>query len=72
MFAKTKLKIRSLRRSRTVWLGGIVVIGSAVQPNLIEWLHYRLAPEDQALAGVIIGALIVWMRWITTQPLEDK
>lgn len=65
-------KLRALWRSRTVWLGGIVAVGSAIQPQLMDWLRLSLTPEDYALAGVIIGGLIVWLRWITTKPLEEK
>lgn len=69
---RLRRKLRALWRSRTVWLGGLVAVGSAIQPQLMDWLRLRLTAEDYALAGVIVGGLIVWLRWVTTKPLEEK
>ncbi|MCL5060457.1 MAG: hypothetical protein M1449_08075 [Candidatus Thermoplasmatota archaeon] len=69
---RLRRKLRALWRSRTVWLGGLVAVGSAIQPQLMDWLRLRLTAEDYALAGVIVGGLIVLLRWVTTKPLEEK
>lgn len=65
-------KLRALWRSRTHYVGLALGVLIAVQPMLMDWLHYRLAAADYALAGLIVTAAVSVMRVITTQPVDDK
>jgi hypothetical protein len=47
-----------------------VLVGAT--PQIERFLQIKLMPDDYALAGVVLYGLISFLRWITTQPLEDK
>jgi len=56
-------------KSKTVWFGLIVAILSWAQSVLN---NSGLSPDQVGVAGTIIGALIVWLRSVTTTSLSDK
>ena len=56
-------------KSKTVWLGFAVAMLGAVEGLM------RDAPMDQSYGGIVmaaIGAAIIGLRSITTQPLSEK
>lgn len=69
---KLKAKLRGMWRSRMMWLGLALTAISGIQPMLMNWLQFKLAPEDYALAGMIVGGLVMVLRWVTEKPLEAK
>lgn len=69
---KFRRKLRALWKSRTAMMGSLVGGIIASQPYLMAWLSYKLTPADYALAGLIVFWLILFFRWITNQPLEEK
>jgi len=62
-------KILSAFKSKTVWFGLIVAVLTWVQSVLNS---SGLTPEQLAVAGPVVGAVIVWLRSVTTVPLSDK
>lgn len=64
--------LRALWRSRTHYVGLALGVLIAVQPLLMDWLHYRLDAADYALAGLIVTAAVSIMRAITTKPVTEK
>lgn len=56
-------------KSRTVWLGLIVTVLSWVQSVIMD---AGLSSDQVGLIGTVLGALIVWLRSLTTQPLSEK
>lgn len=72
MNIKTKRKLLGLWRSRTARAGVVLGFIVTIQPALMAWLNYKLAPADYALAGVIITGVIWLFRWVTNSGLEDK
>jgi hypothetical protein len=41
-------------------------------PQIERLLQIKLSADDYALAGVVLYGVISYLRWITTEPLEDK
>ena len=61
--------IKSAFRSKTIWFS----IALAVLSVLQGYLHlFNLAPQDQALLGVVIAIIVAVLRVVTTMPLEQK
>lgn len=56
-------------KSRTVWLGLIVTVLSWVQGTIMD---AGLSGDQVSLVGTVLGALIVWLRSLTTKPLSEK
>lgn len=56
-------------KSKTVWLGLLVTILSWVQATVSG---AALPPEIVSVVGTVIGALIIWLRSLTTTSLADK
>lgn len=54
-------------KSRTIWLGIIITLLSAAN----AYFEIKLAPEIYSAIGVIIAALIAWLRKLTTTPLAE-
>lgn len=59
-------KIKCYLRSRTILLSIAVVLLSAAN----AYFEIALSPEAYSAAGVIIGALIAWLRTMTVKPIE--
>lgn len=53
-------------KSRTIWLSIAVVLLSAAN----AYFEVALSPELYSAIGVIIGALIAWLRTMTVRPIE--
>ena len=56
-------------KSKTVWLGIIIAALSSLQ-GYIEVL--TLSAKNQAMAGFVISALIIVLRFMTTSSINDK
>ena len=63
--------MRSAMRSKTIWLGLLLVILGAVYDNF-SYLQDVIKPELYGIILVIIGVLVAVLRFVTTLPLEDK
>ena len=61
--------VKGAMKSKTVWLGVLVAALSALQVGLND---AGITAEQLGVAGPILGALIVWLRSITTTSLVDK
>jgi hypothetical protein len=69
---KFKLKLKGLWRSRTHWAGALLGVLVGATPQIERFLQIKLTADDYALAGVVLYGIISLLRWVTTQPLEDK
>jgi hypothetical protein len=47
-----------------------VLVGAT--PQIESLLQIKLNADDYAIAGVVLYGTISLLRWITTEPLEDK
>ena len=72
MRAEIKRKLRGLWRSRTHWAGALLGVLVGATPQIERLLEIKLTAEDYAVAGVVLYGVIGFLRWITTEPLEDK
>ena len=63
--------MRSAMRSKTIWLGLLLVILGAVYDNF-SYLQEVIHPQWYGIILVIIGVLVAILRFVTTLPLEDK
>jgi hypothetical protein len=62
-------KILSAFKSKTVWFGLVLAVLSWVQGALNG---SGLTPDQIGYVGTIVGALVVWLRTVTTVPLSQK
>lgn len=69
---KIKHKLRGFWKSRTAYAGALLGLLVGVQPQLMDWMRYKLEPADYALAGVAITGAVWLLRWITDKPLDEK
>jgi hypothetical protein len=67
-----KRKLRGLWHSRTHWAGALLGILVGATPQIERLLQIKLTADDYAIAGVMLYGSISFLRWITTQPLEEK
>jgi len=56
-------------KSKTVWFGLVLAVLSWAQGAING---AGLDPSQVGIAGSIIGALIVWLRSVTSVPLNQK
>jgi uncharacterized membrane protein YccC len=56
-------------KSKTVWLGIIVAVLSVLQGFIYK---LPLTAVEQAAVGCVVGVAIVYLRFLTTQPIEEK
>ena len=61
--------LKKLSRSRTAWLGALISALSFVQSIVPE---FSVSVRAQALIGVGIGVVIIWLRMDTDHSVEDK
>jgi hypothetical protein len=54
-----------------MWLSFALVVFGAIFDNF-EQLHDLLDPRFYSISLVIIGILVAILRFLTTQPLEEK
>lgn len=67
-----KTKLKKAWRSRTIWAGLLFGVLTGAQPQILALLKMKLDEGDYAIAGVIVFAVIAALRWVTTQPLDQK
>ena len=63
--------MRSALRSKTIWLGLLLVILGALYDNF-SYLQSIIHPQWYGIILVAIGVAVAILRFITTMPLEDK
>jgi hypothetical protein len=63
--------MRSAMRSKTMWLGLVLVIFGALYDNF-SYLQSIIHPEWYGVILVTIGVLVAILRFVTTLPLEEK
>lgn len=63
--------MRSAMRSKTIWLGLLLVILGALYDNF-SYLQEIIEPKVYGITLVIIGIIVAILRFVTTLPLEDK
>ncbi len=60
-----------MRRSRTMWFSLLLVIFGALFDNL-SFLQNIIDPRYYGIILVTIGVIVAILRFVTTQPLEDR
>lgn len=63
--------MRSAMRSKTIWLGLLLVILGALYDNF-SYLQDVIHPQWYGIILVAIGVAVAVLRFVTTMPLEDK
>lgn len=61
--------LKGAMKSKTVWLGVLVAALSALQSQLN---NAGISAEQLGIAGPILGAVMIWLRSISTGSLADK
>jgi len=56
-------------KSKTVWFGLLLAVLSWVQGTLNG---SGLSPDQIGVVGTVIGAAVVWLRSVTSVPLNQK
>jgi hypothetical protein len=68
---KLKAKLAGAWRSRTVYFGLLLMLAGYVQEQRGA-LDPLIPVEWRPVAWVAIGCAVIWLRWMTTKPLEEK
>ena len=63
--------MRSAMRSKTIWLGLLLVILGALYDNF-SYLQSIIHPQWYGIILVAIGVAVAVLRFVTTLPLEEK
>ena len=63
--------MKSMMKSRTMWFSLLLVIVGSLYDNL-SYLQNVIDPKYYGTILVIIGIICAILRFLTTQPLEDK
>ena len=73
MYFRTRMKrsVRGAMHSKTMWLSLALVIVGAVYDNF-SYLQNIIDPKLYGVVLIGVGVLVAVLRFITTQPLEDK
>ena len=73
MYFRTRMKrsVRGAMHSKTMWLSLALVIVGAVYDNF-SYLQNIIDPKLYGVALICVGVLVAILRFITTQPLDDK
>jgi len=58
-------------KSRTMWFSFLLVIFGALYDNF-SYVQNIIDPRYYGVCLVIIGIVVAILRFLTTQPLEDK
>ena len=66
-----KKTMKGAMHSKTIWFSFALVVLGALFDNF-EQLHDILDPRFYSISLVIIGIFIAILRFLTTQPLDDK
>lgn len=60
-----------MSRSKTLWFSFALVVLGALLDNL-PLLQAYIDPKYYGVGYIIIGIIVAILRFVTTQPLEDK
>ena len=63
--------MRSAMRSKTIWLGLVLVVFGALYDNF-SYLQNVIHPQWYGIILVFIGVLVAILRFVTTLPLGKK
>lgn len=63
--------MKRMAKSKTLWFSFLLVVFGALF-DLFPTLHEILDPRFYSISLVIIGIVIAILRFITTQPLDEK
>lgn len=66
-----KSKLKGMLKSKTMWFSAFVMAFGALADNS-SMLQSLLSPQNYSLAVLIIGMISAVLRFITTQPLDEK
>jgi len=58
-------------KSRTMWFSFALVVFGALMDNL-QYLQSVIDPKYYGGIMIFIGVIVAALRFVTTQPLEDK
>jgi len=64
-------KLKNAWKSRTVWVGSVLVILSAAQANMID-LSAIMDPKTYGLVTFVLSMVIIALRFVTSKPLDEK
>jgi hypothetical protein len=64
-------KLAGAVKSKTVWTGMLMAMAGVLQTNL-EVFQLFLTPQQQGILTISLGLIVVYLRFITDSPLEDK
>lgn len=73
MYFRTRMKrsVRGAMHSKTMWFSLVLVIVGAIYDNF-SYLQNVIDPKYYGTILVLIGIICAVLRFITTQPLDDK
>lgn len=73
MYFRTRMKrsVRGAMHSKTMWFSLALVIVGAIYENF-SYLQNVIDPRYYGTILVLIGVICAVLRFITTQPLDDK
>jgi len=73
MYFRTRMKrsVRGAMHSKTMWFSLALVIVGAIYENF-SYLQNVIDPRYYGTILVLIGIICAVLRFITTQPLDDK
>ena len=73
MYFRTRMKrsVRGAMHSKTMWFSLALVIVGAIYDNF-SYLQNIIDPKLYGVVLIGVGVLVAVLRFITTQPLEDK
>ena len=64
-------KIKNAWKSRTVWATGLLTALAAIQLNL-TMLEPVMSSQLYAWVNFGMAMLLMWLRFVTTKPLDEK
>ena len=64
-------KARGMMHSRTMWFSLALVILGALYDNF-SYIEQLISPRLYGILLISVGVVVAVLRFITTQPLEDK
>lgn len=64
-------KLLGALRSKTMWFSFLVISFGVINDN-ISYLQDHIGSKWYGYVVILIGIITGMLRWITTQPLDDK
>ena len=58
-------------RSKTMWFSVALVVFGALMDNF-SYIQNFIDPKYYGIGYIVIGVIVAILRFVTTQPLEDK